>query len=117
MASFPRSCEEEPPHHLERPTSARNGEHSREGHTVETHLSLRQQQQRDRAVIILHHSLTSQVPCADRTHHCSHPSGRTMRPYSPRRNVARPRPAALGGRTTSATSSESRGALSPAAVA
>src|SRR5215467_8956821 len=49
----PRSCEEEPPHHLERPTSARNGEHSREGHTVETHLSLRQQQQRDRAVIIL----------------------------------------------------------------
>src|SRR5262245_13808308 len=56
----PRSCEEEPPHHLERPTSARNGEHSREGHTVETHLSLRQQQQRDRAVIILHHPLMRQ---------------------------------------------------------
>src|SRR5215467_2419637 len=56
----PRSCEEEPPHHLERPTSARNGAHRREGHTVETHLSLRQQQQRDRAVIILHHPLMRQ---------------------------------------------------------
>src|SRR5438445_10247822 len=40
-----------------------------------------------------------------------------MRPYSLRRNVARSTPDRVGGRTTPATSSESRGSLSPAAVA